>query len=108
MLKRTRLRLTILAAAATLLPLVAAIFNDPTQYYLRGIGYAQQEYEKPRGANFEGASRTPTGIGYASFAGGLNIYISGVGFNKDALNENIIILESQDLGGQKFESSTLS
>jgi len=49
--------------------------------YLDGIGYREQALQQAKGANFqsEGASN----VNYASFGGGTNIFIQGVGMADD-------------------------
>ena len=56
--------------------------DEPMKYdnmELIGIGYREQELQLAKGTNFE--SESPTGVSYASFAGGTHIFIKGVGLN---------------------------
>jgi len=78
------------------LPLVFA--EEPVKYnemYLNGIGYREQELQLAKGTNFE--SEEATGVRYASFAGGTNIFIKGVGLNFSP-EKNSIRLTSHEKG----------
>lgn len=45
--------------------------------YLEGIGYREQALQQAKGANFQ--SEGASGVSIASFGGGTNIFIQGVG-----------------------------
>lgn len=61
------------------LPLASAADTAP---WLLGIGFREQELQVAKGANF--AADAPSGIAYASFAGGTHIFIKGTGFASSA------------------------
>ena len=45
--------------------------------YLEGIGYREQELQQAKGAKFR--EERPRGVAWASFGGGTNIFIKGIG-----------------------------
>ena len=47
--------------------------------YLEGIGYREQALQLAKGTQF--AAETESGVSLASFGGGTNIYIKGVGLS---------------------------
>jgi hypothetical protein len=56
--------------------------NDTTQEgYLEGIGYREQALQTAKGSQF--ATENESGVSLASFGGGTNIYIKGVGLAED-------------------------
>jgi len=57
--------------------------------YLNGIGYREQELQQAKGARFQ--SEAPEGVNYASFGGGTNIFVSGVGLAEMA-QLNMVVL----------------
>ena len=57
--------------------------------YLNGVGYREQELQQAKGARFQ--SEAPEGVTYASFGGGTNIFVSGVGLEEMA-QLNMIVL----------------
>jgi len=64
--------------------------------FLYGIGYREQELQQAKSTTFN--AETPSGVGYASYAGYTNIFIEGHDFAKDP-DANFIVLESSDFEG---------
>ena len=62
---------------------------------LDGIGYREQELQLAKGSNF--ASEEPTGINYASFAGGTNIFIKAP-ILADNAQSNVILMKCDQIG----------
>jgi len=73
--------------------LIASVFvkSANAQTYLDGIGYREQELQVAKGSFFQ--SEEPTGINYASFAGGTHIFIKGVGLAENP-QSNLVMLTS--------------
>ena len=69
------------ALTATLLALANPVLAEESKF-LFGIGYREQELQQAKNPNF--ASESPTGISWASFAGGTNIFIEGQGMDINA------------------------
>jgi len=67
---------------------------NAAELYLQGIGYREQELQVAKGQRFE--SEVPSGVQWASFAGGTHIFIKGVGL-AEAPEANSILLESNEL-----------
>ena len=59
-----------------------------------GIGYREQELQQAKNPNFR--SETASGVTYASFAGGTNIFIHGSGLHTTA-QANRIVMYSHEL-----------
>jgi hypothetical protein len=64
-----------------------------TTYYLHGIGYREQELQVSKGTRF--ASEDPTGIPWASFAGGTNIFIKGVGLAENPQSNDVMFYSKE-------------
>lgn len=67
--------------------------SDDTTFYLHGIGYREQELQVSKGTRFE--SEDPTGIPWASFAGGTNIFIKGVGLDENPQSNDVIFFSKE-------------
>jgi hypothetical protein len=62
---------------------------------LDGIGYREQELQLAKGSAF--TSEEPTGINWASFAGGTNIFIKAP-ILADNAQSNVVLLKCEDIG----------
>jgi hypothetical protein len=62
--------------------------------YLDGVGWREQELQVAKGTRF--ASEVPNGVPWASFGGGANIFIKGVGL-VDNPQSNAVWLYSFDM-----------
>jgi hypothetical protein len=60
---------------------------------LDGIGYREQELQTAKGTNFE--SEKPNGVNYASYGGGTHIFIMGVGLQKTAELNRVLLTSTQ-------------
>ena len=60
-----------------------------TTFYLDGIGYREQELQVSKGTKFQ--SESPTGVPYASFGGGTNIFVKGVGLAENPQSNDVIL-----------------
>jgi len=54
-----------------------SVHASETEDYLEGIGYREQELQQAKGKKF--TEERPRGVAWASFGGGTNIFIKGVG-----------------------------
>jgi len=60
--------------------------------YLNGIGWREQELQQRQGARFqEDHQDNPDGVLWASFGGGTNIFVNGVGLEEMA-QLNMVVL----------------
>ena len=70
---KSRLKAGFLLAFAAVLLFASTV--EAEEKFLKGIGYREQELQQAKNPNF--ASETPSGVSWASFAGGTNIFIEG-------------------------------
>jgi hypothetical protein len=83
---KAMLVLTLASTAASNMVVQA---GDILGLYLNGIGYREQELQQAKGARFQ--SEAPEGVLWASFGGGTNIFVSGVGLEEMAVLNMIVL-----------------
>jgi len=85
---RSRNAPTISHVLCALLVATSCVSAFSHSFYLNGIGYREQELQVSKGTKFE--SEASTGVPWASFAGGTNIFIKGVGLADNPQSNDVI------------------
>lgn len=76
-----------------LLMAASCVNAEFTTFYLEGIGYREQELQVSKGTNFQ--SEVPNGIAWASFGGGTNIFVKGVGLAENPQSNDVILTSKE-------------
>lgn len=78
---------------------------EASDCYLDGIGYREQALQQPKSAFFQ--SEDATGVEYASFNGGTNIFIKGPELNENP-HANIVYFRAPEFSDTEIPGTPLN